>query len=113
MEVMPIVSQGGTPAHRGGEACQAGYNYNKVRFTLVFGLLLLSPASGFAEPERAIVPLKPAAVPERRLELPFDLKTEPNIKFRGPDSVPAALVPTKEHKPFVGFGLTRPLEVPK
>jgi hypothetical protein len=78
-----------------------------------FRLAALSPTSGFAEPERAIVPLKPAAVPERRLELPFDLKTEPNIKFRGPDNVPAALVPTKEHKPFVGFGLSRPLEVPK
>ena len=84
-----------------------------LRVTLVFGVLVLSPASGFAEPERSIAPLKPAVVPERRLELPFDLKTEPNIKFRGPDSVPPALVPTKEHKPFVGFGLSRPLEVPK
>jgi len=84
-----------------------------LRFTLALGLLVLSPASSFAEPERSIAPLKPAAVPERRLELPFDLKTEPNIKFRGPDNVPAALVPTKEHKPFVGFGLSRPLEVPK
>ena len=84
-----------------------------LRLTLVLGLLVLSPASGLAEPGRSIVPLKPATVPERRLELPFDLKTEPNIKFRGPDNVPAALVPTKEHKPFVGFGLSRPLEVPK
>ena len=48
---------------------------------------VLSPAGGFAEPERSIAPLKPATVPERRLELPFDLKTEPNIKFRGPDNV--------------------------
>ena len=83
------------------------------RFTLVLGLLLVFPACGFAEPERSIAPLKPAAVPERRLELPFDLKTEPNMKFRDPGNVPAALVPTKEHKPFVGFGLTRPLEGPK
>jgi len=84
-----------------------------LRFTLVLGLLVLSPACGFAEPERSIAPLKPAAVPERRLELPFDLKTEPNMKFRGPDNVPAALVPAKEHKPFVGVGLKRPLEGPK
>jgi hypothetical protein len=84
-----------------------------LHFTLALGVLVLSAAGGLAEPERAVAPIKPATVPERGLELPFDFKTEPNIKFRGPDSVPAALVPTKEHKPFFGLGLSRPLETPK
>jgi hypothetical protein len=84
-----------------------------LRLTFALGLLILSAASGFAEPERAVAPIKPATVPERGLELPFDLKTEPSIKFHGPDSVPSALVPTKEHKPFFGLGLSRPLEAPK
>ena len=48
-------------------------------------LMALSTVSGLAESDHPLVPKKPAAVRERGLELPFDLKTEPGVKFHTSD----------------------------
>jgi hypothetical protein len=61
-----------------------------------------------AEPDRTSAPLRAPRVPERGLELPFDFKNETDIKFRRSDSVPGALIPIKEHKPFFGLGISQP-----
>ena len=90
----------------------------KFRFASAVGLLAFSAVSGFAEAERAVILIKPAIVPERRLQLPFDFKTEPSIKFRGSDvgSAPTALAPNPSESPrrsFFGLGVSRPIEVSK
>ena len=89
----------------------------KLRLTLAVGLavlpnLVLSNLAMPAESDQHVRPLKPATVPERGFQMPFDLKTDSGVKFRGPDSkVPEALAPTKpEHRPFFGMGITHPLE---
>src|SRR3954452_24271234 len=77
----------------------------RMRFASAVVLLVLSAISGFAEPERAVTPIKPAVPHERGLQLPFDLKTEPNMKFRGSDfgSAPAALAPNPSESPKRSF----------
>jgi hypothetical protein len=90
----------------------------KLRIASAVGFLVLSAVSGFAQSERVAIPLKPAAVPERGLQLPFDLRTEPTMKFRGSDigSTPTALAPKPNESPrraFFGIGVTRPIETLK
>jgi hypothetical protein len=83
-----------------------------LRLAAAIGMFAWSISSGFAEPDRAPVPIKPAAMPEKGLQLPFDLKTDPGIKVRGPDAqnFPAALAPiTREHRPFFGVGISQPI----
>ena len=88
----------------------------KLRPTLAFGLVLLSNLAALAEPDQNARPLKPAPVPERGLQIPFDFKTDSTLKFRGPEArnFPEALAPTKsERRPFFGVGITHPLETGK
>jgi hypothetical protein len=83
----------------------------KLRVIWGFGVLLLSAVGAAAEPDSALVPIRPP-VPDRRLQLPFDIKTDPTIKVRGPDAwnAPAALEPTtRERRPFFGLGVSRPI----
>jgi hypothetical protein len=90
----------------------------KLRLTLAFVLTILScldlsNLGALAESDQTVRPLKQSTVPERGLQVPFDLKTDPAVKFRGPDSrnFPEALAPIKsEHRPFFGLGITRPIE---
>jgi len=80
------------------------------------GILAVSAVNCFAAPGSTIGPKSPAVVPERGLELPFELKTESAMKFHGPDAnnAPAILSPTtQEHRPFFGLGLSRPIETGK
>ena len=84
----------------------------KLRLALGIGLLALANLAALAESDQHVRPLKPATVPERGFQIPFDLKTDSAFKFRGPESkVPEALAPTRpEHRPFFGMGISRPLE---
>jgi hypothetical protein len=81
-----------------------------LRLLTAIGVLALLVSSGSAEPDRAVVPLKPAVVPERGFELPFDLKTEPNIKLRQNDPVVLNPPTVREHRPFFGVGVSQPIE---
>jgi hypothetical protein len=81
--------------------------------SIIAAQMALSTGSGLAESDRPLVPKKPAVVRERGLELPFDLKTEPGAKFHTPDGdkTPQALTPTaREHRPYIGLGVSRPIE---
>ena len=90
----------------------------KLRLTLAVGLavlpnLVLGNLAASAESDPHVRALKPASVPERGFQIPFDLKTDAPVKFRGPDArnFPESLAPTKsEHRPFFGVGITRSLE---
>ena len=80
----------------------------RIAAAIVISALLVG--TGFAEPERTVVPLKSLTVPERGFELPFDLKTEPDLKLR--QNAPVVLNPptVREHRPFFGVGVTHPIE---
>jgi hypothetical protein len=75
----------------------------------------LAPGNG-SSTDKPVTPTKRPVVRERGFEVPFDLKTEPDIKFRGSTegSTPSALDPTsREHRPYIGFGLSRPIDTGK
>ena len=51
-------------------------------------------------------------VEERGFKVPFDIKTEPDLKSRDSNVTPAGLFPHQRETPppFVGIGIRRPLQ---
>ena len=80
-----------------------------LRLALVLAALAALPAAGsIADP---LIEKKAATVRERPFQYPFDFKSESDFKLGTPSTTPTGLVPHREaKKPFVGLGLTRPLE---
>ena len=88
-----------------------------LRIAVALGLLALSAVAAGAAPDDVLTPKKPVVVPERKLEVPFEFKTETDMKFRGSDgAVPSALTPVPHERlrpSFFGVGVSHPLETGK
>jgi hypothetical protein len=84
-----------------------------LRLASAFGILGVSAIAALAEPAQGLTPIKPPVVVEQKFDLPFQFKTEAEMKFRGPTTnISPAVNPVpgeRTKRPFVGFGLSRPI----
>jgi hypothetical protein len=83
----------------------------RMRLAIAVGIMAFSVSIGLAEPDHVAVPLKTVKVLERGLELPFDFKTEPDIKVRQKDPAVLNSPTVREHRPFFGLGISRPIQL--
>jgi hypothetical protein len=83
-----------------------------LRLASAFGVLGVSAVAALAEPA-VLSPIRPPVMMKQKFDLPFQFKTEAEMKFRGPTTnISPAVNPVpgeRTRRPFVGFGVSRPI----
>ena len=86
----------------------------RLRFALMLAILAQSGVGCLADEAAAVVPRKPVVVHERGLELPFQIKTEAEMKFRDQVSPGLGPAPHERLRPsFFGLSVSHPFETGK